>query len=318
MSIDLRDQCYGTEIEMTGITRQHAAEVVAAMFGTEYYHRSSYDSWCVRDREGKEWKFSRDISINPQQRAGGRKVEADDDYRTEMVSPKLTYAEMGKLQEVVRCLRHNGAFVNRSCGQHVHVDAANHTPRSLKNAMTIMYSKEDILFKALKVQTSRESNYCQKVRPAVLEKIRKMPNSTISMEKFKQAWYEGGDGSHEHYNWTRYAALNLHAVFSKGTLEWRCFESTLHAGEVRANITLALAISAQAINQKCTQMRKTPITENPAFTFRTFLLRLGLIGPEYKNVREHLLKNLEGDRAWRYDKSQYTCLQQRNPDAGER
>lgn len=318
MSIDLRDQCYGTEIEMTGITRQHAAEVVAAMFGTEYYHRSSYDSWCVRDREGKEWKFSRDISINPQQRAGGRKVEADDDYRTEMVSPKLTYAEMGKLQEVVRCLRHNGAFVNRSCGQHVHVDAANHTPRSLKNAMTIMYSKEDILFKALKVQTSRESNYCQKVRPAVLEKIRKMPNSTISMEKFKQAWYEGGDGSHEHYNWTRYAALNLHAVFSKGTLEWRCFESTLHAGEVRANITLALAISAQAINQKCTQMRKTPITENPAFTFRTFLLRLGLIGPEYKNVREHLLKNLEGDRAWRYDKSQYTCLRQRNPDAGER
>lgn len=318
MSIDLRDQCYGTEIEMTGITRQHAAEVVAAMFGTEYYHRSSYDSWCVRDREGKEWKFSRDISINPQQRAGGRKVEADDDYRTEMVSPKLTYAEMGKLQEVVRCLRHNGAFVNHSCGQHVHVDAANHTPRSLKNAMTIMYSKEDILFKALKVQTSRESNYCQKVRPAVLEKIRKMPNSTISMEKFKQAWYEGNDGSDEHYNWTRYYALNLHAVFSKGTLEWRCFESTLHAGEVRANITLALAISAQAINQKCTQMRKTPITENPAFTFRTFLLRLGLIGPEYKNVREHLLKNLEGDRAWRYDKSQYTCLQQRNPDAGER
>ena len=53
-------------------------------------------------------------------------------------------------------------------------------------------------------------------------------------------------------------------------------------------------------------------SENPAFTFRTFLLRLGLIGPEYKNVREHLLKNLEGDRAWRYDKSQYACLQQRN------
>ena len=58
------------------------------------------------------------------------------------------------------------------------------------------------------------------------------------------------------------------------------FESTLHAGKVRANITLALAISAQAINQKRTVMRKTEISENPAFTFRTFLLRLGLIGPE--------------------------------------
>ena len=49
--------------------------------------------------------------------------------------------------------------------------------------MTIMYSKEDILFKALKVQTSREQEYCQKVRPIVREKIRRMPNSTISMEK---------------------------------------------------------------------------------------------------------------------------------------
>lgn len=56
---------------------------------------------------------------------------------------------------------------------------------------------------------------------------------------------------------------------------------------------------------------------NPAFTFRTFLLRLGLIGPEYKNVREHLLKNLPGDRAWRYDKAQYPC-NQRHRDDGAR
>lgn len=83
--------------------------------------------------------------------------------------------------------------------------------------------------------------------------------------------------------------------------------STLHAGEVRAAVTLALAISAQAINQKCTHMKKTEITENPCFTFRTFLLRLGLIGKEYKNVREHLLCNLEGSKAWRYDKDSYEC-----------
>ena len=144
-----------------------------------------------------------------------------------------------------------------------------------------------------------------------------MPSGNMSMEKLKRAWYEGNDGSREHYNWTRYYALNLHAVFSKGTLEWRCFESTLHAGKVRANITLALAISAQAINQKCTHMKKTEITENPCFTFRTFLLRLGLIGSEYKNVREHLLSNLEGDRAWRYDKSRYACLQNPRRDAEE-
>ena len=118
------------------------------------------------------------------------------------------------------------------------------------------------------------------------------------MDRVRKCLVWRQDGSHNHYDSTRYYALNLHAVFSKGTLEWRCFESTLHAGKVRANITLALAISAQAINQRSTQMKKTPISENPAFTFRTFLLRLGLIGEEYKNVRKHLLANLEGDLAW--------------------
>lgn len=197
--MDLKEQFYGTEIEMTGISRMHAAEVIAEMFGTSIYHRRSYDSWCLLDREGKEWKFVYDGSIQPERRIGGRTVTAEGEYKTEMVNPKLTYEEMGKLQEVVRCLRRNGARVNSSCGQHVHVDASNHTARSIKNALTIMYSKEDILFKALKVQTAREEKYCRKVRPAVLEEIRRMPNSNISMEKLKRSWYEGGDGSMDHY-----------------------------------------------------------------------------------------------------------------------
>ena len=315
MPIDIKTQFFGTEIEMTCITRKHAAEAVAELFGTvPEYAGTYYDTWQVRDPKGKIWKFTFDSSIEAYMkvRRTGRLLEAGEEYKTEMVSPKLEYGEMGKLQEVVRCLKKHGAQVNKSCGMHVHVDASNHTAKSIKNALTIMYSKEDILFKALKVQTSRERNYCQKVRPTVLEEIRHMPNSNISMEKLKQAWYEGNDGSQEHYDCTRYYALNVHAVFSKGTLEWRCFESTLNAGKVRANITLALAISAQAINQKCTHMKKTEISENPCFTFRTFLLRLGLIGPEYKNVRNHLLENLEGDRAWRYDKSSYECLRKGN------
>lgn len=319
MPIGIKDQYFGTEIEMTCITRERAAEVVAELFGSNpVYDGGYYGSWHVQDREGKSWKFTYDGSIHTQMRRNRQYVSAPDAYSTEMVSPKLEYGEMEKLQEVVRCLRKSGARVNSSCGMHVHIDASNHTPRSIKNALTIMYSKEDILFKALKVQTRREEHYCQKVRPSVLEEIRRMPNSTISMDKLKRAWYEGRDGSHQHYDSTRYYALNVHAVFSKGTLEWRCFESTLHAGKVRANITLALAISAQAINQKCTHMKKTEISENPCFTFRTFLLRLGLIGSEYKNVRNHLLENLEGDRAWRYDKSSYDCLRQRNEAGRER
>ena len=299
---------------MTGLTRRQAAEALGALFGTQFrYMGGTYKAYEVPDREDKVWKIVYDSSIRPVRPERSRYPE--DEYKVEMNSPKLEYSEMGKLQEVVRTLRRAGAVVNSSCGMHVHVDASKHTPQSLKNALSIMYSKEDILFKALKVNESRVERWCQKVREPMLEKIRKLPANT-TMDRLKQEWYEGSDGSYQHYNWTRYYALNLHSVFYRGTLEWRCFESTLHAGKVRANITLALAISAQAINQKRTLMRKTEISENPAFTFRTFLLRLGLIGPEYKNVREHLLSNLPGDRAWRYDRSQYPSLQDRHDQEG--
>lgn len=310
----MKEQYFGCEIEMTGVTRQQAAGAVASLFGTaarQTHESRTYDPWEVTDREGKNWRFVYDSSIDGMRREGRRQVPTEEKiYKVEMNSPKLIYSEMEKLQEVVRALRHAGAVVNDSCGMHVHVDASQHTPQSLKNALSIMYSKEDILFKALNVNGHRVERWCQKVREPMLEKIRKLPTNT-TMDQLQREWYEGDNGRYDHYNWTRYYALNLHSVFYRGTLEWRCFESTLHAGKVRANITLALAISAQAINQRKTVMRKTEISENPAFTFRTFLLRLGLIGPEYKNVREHLLSNLPGDRAWRYDKSNYPSLNNR-------
>ena len=131
---------------MTGLTRQQASEAVAALFGTmarQTHESRTYDPWEVTDNEGKKWRFVYDSSIHSSQRVGRRQVSNDEGiYKVEMNSPKLEYSEMGKLQEVVRALRHAGAVVNGSCGMHVHVDASKHTPQSLKNALSIMYSKE--------------------------------------------------------------------------------------------------------------------------------------------------------------------------------
>ena len=308
-SIDLKDQYFGCEIEMTGLTRQQAAEAVASLFGTNAVHsRSSrtYDPWEVTDNEGKTWRFVYDSSIHGSHRTGRQQVPiGDGDYKVEMNSPKLEYSEMGKLQEVVRTLRHAGAVVNGSCGMHVHVDASKHTPQSLKNALSIMYSKEDILFKALNVNESRVERWCQKVREPMLKEARKLSSDeTKNLTALESIWYEGNISDREHYNWTRYYALNLHSVFYRGTVEWRCFNSTLHAGKVAAYVNLCLAMSAQAINQRSTVMRKTH-SDNELFTFRVWLVRLGLNGEEFKHTRDHLLANLEGDRAWRYDKDTY-------------
>ena len=109
---------------------------------------------------------------------------------------------------------------------------------------------------------------------------------------------DGGDYSYRHYDDTRYHALNLHSVFNKGTIEFRLFNSTLHAGEIKSYIQLCLAISHQALVQKSARKTKTQ-SDNEKYTFRTWLLRLGLIGDEFKTARHHLLKNLDGNIAWK-------------------
>ena len=198
-----------------------------------------------------------------------------------------------------------------SCGIHVHVDASNHNRQSLKNLIGIMYSKEDILFKALQVSESRAERWCKKVREPMLRQARTLSSDeTTDLTQLEQVWYEGDVADREHYNWTRYHALNLHSVFYRGTVEWRCFNSTLHAGKVAAYVNLCLAISAQAIAQRSTVMRKTH-SENELFTFRVWLVRLGLNGEEFKHTRDHLLAHLEGDRAWRHDKDSYPANQKK-------
>ena len=226
-------------------------------------------------------------------------------YRVEMVSPKLTYPELPKFQECVRRVSQVGAKVNSSCGLQVHVDASNHNRQSLKNLIGIMYSKEDMLFKALKVNESRVSQYCQKVREPMLRKARRLSSDeTKNLTALEEIWYEGDVGRREHYNWTRYYALNLHSVFYRGTVEWRCFNSTLHAGRAAAYINLCMAISDQAIAQRSTVMRKTH-SDNELFTFRVWLVRLGLNGDEFRETRDLLLAHLDGDRACRFDKDSY-------------
>lgn len=318
--IGIKDQCFGVEVEMTGVTREQAAQVLAGYFGTEARHSGgTYDTWSVKDSKRKTWKLMSDSSIQAEckTRTGYRMVD-DRDYKVELVTPKLTYDQLPKLQDCVRLLQQAGAKVNDSCGTHVHVDAANHNRQSLKNLIGIMFSKEDILFKALQVNETRAKKWCKKVREPMLKKARELPSEeTKDLTQLENIWYEGINGNSEHYNWTRYHALNLHSVFYRGTVEFRCFNSTLDPGRVTAYVNLCLAMSSQAIAQRSTVMRKTK-SDNELFTFRVWLVRLGLNGPEFKETRDQLLQNLDGDRAWRHDKDSYEVNRRkkrnRNPE----
>jgi hypothetical protein len=295
---DMKNQTFGIEIELTGLTREEAANAAAAHFGTRAeFVGGAYNAYQVRDNSGRVWKLMSDASIRPECKRG----TATDKHKVELVSPVLRYGDIETVQELVRKLRAAGATANDSCGVHIHIGTQSHTPQTLRNLANIVASKEDLIYKALKVGANR-SRYCKKADEAFIAELnRRKPNT---MEELSDLWYSRypGESRSAHYNSSRYHLLNYHSVFTKGTIEFRAFNGTTHAGKIKAYIQFCLAISHQALTQRSASSRRTTTT-NEKYTFRTWLLRLGLIGDEFKTARTHLLANLEGDIAWRHNEA---------------
>jgi hypothetical protein len=296
---------FGIEVEFTGITRRQAAEVAARYLGgTITETRDSYGTCKVTAPDGRVWKFVYDGSIYTQKRVNGEKVSAGREYSVELVSPILTYEkDMATLQELIRKLRKAGAFsekLNRT-GVHIHLNGADHTPRSLRNFINIIYSRNDLLYESLEIEPTR-MRYCKKMDQDLVERMNRKKPTTF--KQIEDIWYEGySDSRARHYHESRYHFLNLHSFFNGcGTLELRAFNGTLHAGRIRAYTVLALAINHQALTQKSASSKK-PQVENPKFAMRTWLNRIGFIGEEFKNCREHLIKHLRGSAAWRFQRA---------------
>ncbi len=165
-----------------------------------------------------------------------------------------------------------GGMINSSCGIHIHINAEPHNAKTLKNIINIMSSKEDLLYKTLKIDSGRVNRYCGKVDDDFVSKMNS--KRRLTLDEIKNNWYAGYRSNIEatrHYSNTRYKGLNLHSVFYKGTIEFRLFNGTLHAGKIKSYIQLCLAISNQALQQKSARFRKTTST-NEKYTFRTLVV----------------------------------------------
>ena len=300
---EMKKQTIGVEIEMNSISRSKAAKLASQFFGTGRYKntadRNGYCTYSAWDEQGREWKFQKDISI-----AG------IDSEKCEMVTPILNYSDIETLQELVRILRKAGAKSDstRGCGVHIHIGAKGHTPQTLRNLANIMASHEDLLASALNLDRNRINRYCRTVDPRFLEQLNSKKPTT--MAALADIWYRSQNADYcrsQHYNDSRYRMLNLHATFTKGTVEFRLFQfdapadgkqNGLHAGQLKSYIQLCLALSQMAK----TVRTASPIpqqNENPKYAMRTWLLRLGFIGEEFKTAREFLTKRLDGDAAFR-------------------
>ena len=289
----IKNQKFGIEVEMTGITKKRAQRVVAkALNSTNTGREHHYDNHYVIDNNERMWKCEHDGSIRTTHSDGtptGSRL-----FSVELVSPVLTYEDIPLLQTIIRELKKAGACVNESCGIHIHVDGSNHTADSLFHLTELFLARQNLIYDALD-NNARARRWCRKISVTLRDAIKKEHKALSDIERI---WYsEANDNycgriDHSHYNPTRYHGLNLHAFFSKGTIEFRLFNSTLHAGKIKAYIQFCLAVSGWAISTKRVFFKDlTGATEKQKVdTMRAFLInRLGLEGEEFRTCRIHMM-----------------------------
>lgn len=298
----MKNQTIGVEVEMNNITREKAAKKVAEFFGTTAWYAAAeygYFSWACKDQQGRVWKFQRDVSIH-----------GPDSEKCEMVTPILTYDDIETLQAIIRLLRKAGgkSSPSRGCGVHIHIGKGDHTAKTLRNLVNIMAAHEQQIGRAIRIDAGRTGSYCKVVDPRFLAQLNRKKPTTMSA--LADVWYEGNGENYDrtrHYNGSRYHMLNLHATFTKGTIEFRLFQfanpsngkqNGLHAGELKAYIQLCLAMS-QLAKMVRTASPKPQQTDNEKYAMRCWMLRLGFIGDEFATAREILLRNMEGNASWR-------------------
>lgn len=78
--------------------------------------------------------------------------------------------------------------------------------------------------------------------------------------------------------------------------------SSFDPDEARVTLQLALAAAAQAVNQERASA-KPGKAENERYAFRCWMVRMGLVGDEYKPMRRRFLKRLPGDSATKAGRS---------------
>lgn len=298
----MKNQKFGIEVETTGLSRHHAARIIADLLGegSRLEHRSSYDAWVAIGPDGREWKAVSDSSVN-----------TSGEGMAEIVSPICTWEDIDLIQAIIRALRDAGARTDASCGIHIHVSADGFDAAGLTRLTKMVAAKEKLVHAALGINPNRIYRWCRPVDRAFLERLESRKPKTL--EAFAATWYNDAHSwaydATEHYHPSRYHLLNLHATFQKGTIrngrierlgtiEYRAFDGTMHAGKIKAYLQFCLALTHYAKASKSACGRESTL-DATKYTMRCWLLRLGFKGDEFKTARKHLMSLLPGDSAWR-------------------
>lgn len=155
-----------------------------------------------------------------------------------------------------------------------------HTGNTLRNLVNLIYTRAGLINKALGTNFSAD----QGLVDALAES-----DSLSTAEDFTKAVkaYEEEHGP----------ALSGITI-TQDVITFSSLPATDDQETIYAFMGLAAKMNQQALDQKRIQVKPVD-EENEKYALRTWLTRLGMNGPEYKETRKVLMKNLSGNAAFR-------------------
>ncbi len=154
-----------------------------------------------------------------------------------------------------------------------------HSGMTLKNIVNMISSKQHLLKKALGI----DHLFMDEEFARDLGLIK-----TDTIEEFRNAFEELGVER----------CKGITFDFEENTFTFNIPADQMCYEKITAFTELATKLNENAKNQKRTSYKPAQ-DENPKFALRTWLIRLGMKGNDYKDVRRVLLENLEGNGAFR-------------------
>lgn len=154
-----------------------------------------------------------------------------------------------------------------------------HTGITLRNLVNMIYSKQSLIKKTFEFSANIiDCNFCKSINET---KIESLDDFKVAIERIGEEYCPG-------------IVFN----FSDNSIILNFLEGDVSSDKIRAYSQFVglLNQSAKTLNHVSA---KVNVTDNDKFTFRAFLIRLGMIGNEYKVARKVLLENLEGNAAYK-------------------
>jgi hypothetical protein len=173
----------------------------------------------------------------------------------------------------------NSSSLEDLSGVEVKLNFEEHTADSLKNIINMLYSKQRLIMMAFETEEAlMDEGFAE------------------DLSDFEIKDFEGLKEALEKLGTNRRPGFQID--FDERTYTFKLHSSNLNPERIKAFQDLCVLIASYARTLKRASYKQAQ-DDNPKYALRTWLIRIGMNGPEYKETRKTLLKHLEGSGAFR-------------------